>query len=358
MGGMFLVASEKRKTVQRSQSSSTLFPAAIEEGIGFIKPYHFQNLSTWITPVDQFFVRSHFVQPEVELQNWSLSLEGHVEKPLTFNYEQLLTYPVQTEVVTLECTGNPVGGQMVSTGEWSGLALQSLLQEARIKPGAREVILEGADEGFVQDLDKPVKFARSIPLSKAMHPDSLLAYSVNGVKLSPALGFPLRAIIPGWYGANSIKWLTRITVITEPFQGFFNTRRYVFAKKGTSGVVLTPAYELRVKAQIARPLGNSLISRGAYRIHGAAWSGESEIAAVEVTLDGGQNWQTAHLDDNRAPYAWRLWEFPWSNAERGIHVIGARAVDSRGRSQPIAPDSEELSGYGNNSIQSVKVSVR
>jgi DMSO/TMAO reductase YedYZ molybdopterin-dependent catalytic subunit len=354
LGGACLALGPKQRGFQYSQ---TLIPnRPLEDETGLIKPISVQSLASLITPADRFFVRDHFVEPEPNAQDWRLTIEGQVEQPLTLSYEELLKYPARAEVVTIECTGNPVGGKMVSTGTWGGVPLQTLLQQAKVKSGAKEIILEGVDEGVVGESEKPVKFSRSIPLSKALDPATLLAMTLNSEKLPSSLGFPLRAVIPGWYGANWVKWLKRIVVTNEPFEGFFNTRRYIFMRKGQNGLEVTPAYEMRVKSEIAHPLNGSLILHKPYIISGTAWSGNSQGITVEVTVDGGEHWSPAELD-NEAPYAWRLWKYQWQDAKRGTCVIGSRATDSQGRSQPLAPDPEELSGYGENSVQWVKVSV-
>ena len=330
----------------------------VVQDLGFVKPYAFQNLSTWITPSRQFFIRNHFPQPSIDVSNWTLTIEGEVEKPLTLTYEDLQAMPAESRVATLECTGNPAGGRMISTGKWTGPTLHGLLQSAGVVPGAQEVILEGADEGFVEEIDQSVRFARSIPLSKAKHEATLLAHTLNDFPLPPTLGFPVRAVIPGWYAAGSVKWLSRVIVTNKPFDGFFQSRRYVFLKHGTDGLQVTPAQEMRVKSQIARPLPNTLLSRRPYTIRGAAWSGGAEIQRVDVTLDGGETWEAAKLGTDSAPFAWRLWEFPWPEPQSGSYSIGARAVDSRGTVQPLQPDPEELTAYGKHHITWVKVRVR
>lgn len=330
----------------------------IEEDGGFVKPYAFQNLATWITPSRQFFIRNHFPQPSIDVANWTLSVEGDVDKPLKLTYEDLLAMPAESLVATLECTGNPAGGRMISTGKWSGPSLQSLLELTGVAAAAQEVILEGADEGFVEEIGEAVRFARSIPLSKANHEATLLAHTLNDAPLPAALGFPLRAVIPGWYAAGSVKWLSRVIVTRRPFEGFFQSRRYVFLTQGEHGLLVTPAREMKVKSQIARPLPNILLSQRPYTIRGAAWSGGAEIQRVDVTLNGGEDWEAAELGAESAPFAWRLWEFPWPEPKTGHYSIGARAVDSRNRVQPLQPDAEELTAYGENHVAWVNVRVR
>jgi DMSO/TMAO reductase YedYZ molybdopterin-dependent catalytic subunit len=345
----------QRLTRARPQAS---LPAAVEEDSGFVKSYAFQNLSDSITPAEQFFVRNHFVQPSLSPEGWKLAVEGEVDRPLELSYQDLQGLPAASEVATLECAGNPMGGGMISTGKWTGPTLLEVLQRAGIRPEAREVILEGADRGPVEEIQQSIPFARAIPIEKAMHSSTLLAHTLNDRPLPAALGFPMRAVVPGWYAPYSVKWLARILVSKAPFDGFFQSRRYVFVRHGKGGFHVNPVREMRVKSQIARPVPNTLLSRRPYVIRGGAWSGEAEIKAVEVSLDRGKNWQPATLGGESVPYAWRLWEFPWPGPQPGVHVIGCRAIDSAGRRQPLEPDEGELTAYGKHAVGWVKVTVR
>src|SRR6266481_9258420 len=184
----------------------------------------FETVESFITPTESFYVRTHFPIPKIDRDAWWLHVEGEVEKPFAINYEELLKLESLTIPVTLECAGNSrnflepkVKGVQwelgaVGTANWTGVPLSILLDRAGIKPQSREVILEGADGGALEDAKAPagnVKFARSIPLAKAK--DVLLAYKMNDADLPPEHGFPLRAIVPGWYAMASIKWLERIT---------------------------------------------------------------------------------------------------------------------------------------------------
>ena len=202
----------------------------------------FSSLDSFLTPTKSFYVRNHFAIPAIDRDAWWLHVEGEVEKTFAINYEQLMTFESVTAPVTLECAGNnrsflepKVKGVQwhlgaVSTAEWSGVPLSTLLDRASLKPNACEVILEGADCGMLEDPKSPpgeLKFARSIPLEKARR-DVLLAYKMNGDDLPPEHGFPLRAIVPGWYAMASVKWLQRIIVTDRPFTGYYQTIDYAY----------------------------------------------------------------------------------------------------------------------------------
>ena len=181
----------------------------------------FSTLDQFITPIKSFYVRTHFPIPAIDKDAWWLNVEGEVEKPFAINYEELLKLESLTIPVTLECAGNnrnflepkvkgvQWGLGAVGTAEWTGVPLSILLDRAELKHAACEVVLEGADEGVLEDPKSPageLKFARSVPLAKARN-DVLLAYKINGIELPPQHGFPLRAVVPGWYAMASIKWL-------------------------------------------------------------------------------------------------------------------------------------------------------
>ncbi len=297
--------------------------------------------------------------PRLEAATWRLRVEGAVERPLTFTYEELLRLPSRTVPATLECAGNgrvflapavsgaqwELGG--VSTAEWTGVPLAALLERAGIRDGAVDVVMEGADSGEIAAPPHPtgpVHFARSIPVKKARSADVLLAYRMNGQELPVSHGFPLRAVVPGWYGVASVKWLTRILVADYPFQGHFQTVDYARWERRDGLPSRVPLSELEVKAEIARPAMHEVLSGGStYRVHGAAWTSDADIARVEVSTDGGQQWSPARLQGRSVRNAWRLWEFPWQvPAGPGRVTLLARATDSRGRTQAMTrePDRE------------------
>jgi DMSO/TMAO reductase YedYZ molybdopterin-dependent catalytic subunit len=320
-----------------------------EEPLNLESP--FEDLGGFITPNERFYVRTHFPIPKIDKNKWRLSILGEVEKPFDISFDQLTKLEAKTIPVTLECAGNnrqflepKVKGVQwalgaVGNANWTGVPLSILLDRAGLKHKASEIVFEGADEGELEDPKAPrgkIKFARSIPLAKAQ--DVLLAYRMNDVDLPPEHGAPVRAIVPDWYAMASIKWLTRITVIDRPFNGYYQTLDYAFWKNGE----LAPLSEMQTKAQIARPMDGEVVKTNSnVRIHGAAWSGKEEIAKVEVSIDGGSTWNEAKLLGESKAHAWRLWEYNWRTpAKPGSASLVARATDSRGESQSRERDWE------------------
>jgi DMSO/TMAO reductase YedYZ molybdopterin-dependent catalytic subunit len=333
----------------------------------------FGSVETFITPNERFYVRSHFPVPQINPGDWRLRIGGAVEQPRELTYDDLRARPAKTVAATLECAGNSrvflvpkVKGVQwelgaVGNAEWTGVSLGELLREARVKRGACDVILEGADRGTIGEAPRPagkVHFARSVPLGKAIG-DVLLAYEMNGEPLSRDHGFPLRAIVPGWYGMASIKWLQRIIVSEQPFNGYYQTVDYAFWQRSEAGAALVPITEMQVKAAIARPGIHEVISAGTNcQVAGAAWSGSSEIAKVEVSTDSGTTWQEASLGEESRPHAWRLWQFDWrAPARPGWCTLLARATDSLGRTQPQEHDLDRGS-YMINHCLPIEVEVR
>ena len=316
----------------------------------------FEKLESFITPAKSFYVRTHFPIPAIDRDAWWLHVEGEVEKPFAINYEELLKLESRTVPVTLECAGNnrnflepkvkgvQWGLGAVGTAEWTGVPLSILLDRAGVKTSACEVILEGADQGMLEDAKSPsgiLKFARSTPLAKARS-DVLLAYKMNGVDLPPQHGFPLRAIVPGWYAMASIKWLQRIIVTNEPFTGYYQTMDYAFWKRRGDVAELAPLTEMQIKAQIAKPARGEIVPADSkVRVHGAAWTCNGEISKVELSTDGGSTWKDAKLLGESKPNAWRLWEYDWQTpAAAGKQTLIARATDSLGRTQPVERDPD------------------
>ena len=341
----------------------------------------FSNVDSFITPTESFYVRTHFPIPAIDRDAWWLYVEGEVEKPFAINYEQLITLPTLTAQVTLECAGNnrnflepKVKGVQwrlgaVGNAEWTGLQLSALLDRAIPKPNACEVILEGADCGMLEDPKSPpgeLKFSRSIPLEKARR-DVLLVYKMNGAELPAEHGFPLRAIVPGWYAMASVKWLQRVIVTDRPFTGYYQTIDYAYWRRvesahwqrGEAFAELTPLTEMQVKAEIALPAeGEIVAANSAVCVRGAAWACDAKIAKVELSTDGGVTWNEAKLLGECNLNAWQLWEFDWTTpAQPAKQTLIARATDSRGRTQPAHRDPDRGT-YMINHLLPIEVEVR
>jgi len=342
-----------------------------EEALNVEMP--FEQLNGFITPTKAFYVRTHFPTPNIDKNKWRLRVEGEVEKPFQINYEELLKLESRKIPVTLECAGNnrdfleakvkgvQWGLGAVGNAEWTGVPLSILLDRARVKSSAREVILEGADSGSLEDPKGPpggLKFARSIPLMKARS-DVLLAYKLNDVDLPPEHGFPLRAIVPGWYAMASIKWLERIIVTDRPFNGYYQTLDYAYWKRRGDIADLVPISEVQIKAEIAQPSAGEIVSANSnVPVRGAAWTSDAEVTKVELSTDGGSTWNEAKLLGDSKPNAWRLWEYNWRTPSKsGKQMLIARATDSQGRTQPTERDPDRGT-YMINHLLPITVEVR
>ncbi len=322
-----------------------------------IDEFDFSALQSFLTPNEQFFVRNHFAEPRLEAQNWRLKISGDVEAPFAITQRELLQLPNKTLAATLECAGNGVGGGGVSTAEWTGIPLESVLRRARLRFGVRQIRFIGADEGVEDPKAGAVSFARSLSVEKALDPDTLLVFQVNGQPLPVAHGFPLRVIAPGLYAMNSVKWLVRIEALRETDGSYFMTQRYMATRLATVGSVQHPVERMQVKSQIARPRQGETIPRGQYTIHGAAWAG-GRVAFVEVSVDGGNQWQRAILDGTPQPYCWVLWKFQWRISRPGMHTVMVRAFDEKGRFQTPARDARRVDEYELNTYHMVRCVVK
>jgi DMSO/TMAO reductase YedYZ molybdopterin-dependent catalytic subunit len=311
--------------------------------------YAFCALNSFITPNQNFYVRSHFKLPSVDPSTYRLTIEGEVDHPFEVTLDEIRQMKSVSRPATLECAGNgrvflipQVSGAQwelgaVSTAMWTGVPLTDILARAGLKPDAVEIIFEGADKGHPVEKPMPpgeIHYAHSIPVAKI--PDALLAYAMNDLPLAAAHGYPLRVVVPGWYGMASVKWVTRIIASATAFRGYFRTVDYAYWSEQSGHPVHVPIEEMSVKAQISRPAKNEIVTRDTdYLITGAAWTGESEVVKVGVSTDGGRTYTEARLLGEPVKHAWRLWESAWHTpSDAGPVTLYARATDSWGRTQP------------------------
>jgi DMSO/TMAO reductase YedYZ molybdopterin-dependent catalytic subunit len=334
------------------------------------------GFADYITPVEHFFVRTHVYVPAVNINEWRLSVGGSVATPLTFTMDDLKKLPAAELVSVLECAGNgrsfyqpPVPGMQwghgaVGNARWRGVRLADVLMRAGLKPSAREILFDGADVplGTMPD------FQRSLPLSKALDPNTLLAYKMNGETLPVKHGFPLRVVAPGWAGDSWIKWITSIRVLNQEHDGFWMKSAYRHPGRPVAPGVAVPAdrmqpvTSLRIKSVIASPLDGAQIDAAKFdpgrpaTIRGVAW-GNDPVASVEVSVDGGRSWKPAALNSSqRTRFGWRQWEFAWTPPQAAYYTILARARDASGNTQPL--DQEwNPSGYLWSVVPRVRVSV-
>ncbi len=319
-----------------------------------------------VTPTELFYVRNHFDAPQVSTSPWMLVVDGAVAGPLNLSLDQLKELPGKTLLVTLECAGNgraslkpaPSGTPWdlgaVSQARFTGTPLREVLGQLELSENAVEVLFVGADRGETRT-GPTVPYARSLPLEVALHPDTLLVWEMNGEALPEQHGYPLRLVVPDWYGMASVKWLQQISIITEPFEGFFQKDDYVYV--GEDGLADgTPVTSMRVRALIVQPAQGSSLTPGEVRIAGIAWSGHGTLSRVEISFDQGKSWLETELDAAPSPYATQRWSYSWKPESPGKYTITVRASDSQGDTQPLSPRWNK-GGYGNNSAHQVSVSV-
>ena len=299
-----------------------------------------------LTPNERFYIRSHFPVPVVDPDTWRLRVRGRVRKELSLPLREVRRMPEVARPVTLECAGNgrsffqpAIEGEQwalgaVSTAGWNGVSLAAVLGQAGVVAEGRHLIFRGA-EGF----------ERGLSLDEAR--DTLLVHGMNGAPLPVEHGFPLRAIVPGWYAVASVKWLNEIEVTDAPFAGYFQAQRYVYGEG-------KPVTQQRVRSLIIDPEDGARVGAGRLVIRGLAWSGSATVTRIEVRVGDGQ-WHAAEAAASER-FAWRPWRYAASVAETGATTLRSRATDETGATQPEQAEWNRL-GYGNNSIQTVTVEV-
>jgi sulfite oxidase len=362
-----------RSSLALSQNGSIEMPG--EDGM-IVRSFRFvdletpvEYLNTWLTPAQHFFVRNHMHEPsELNAEDWRLNVGGEVDKPFTLTLAEFSKLETHSVTNTLECAGNGRGlyrpqvpgiqwvKGAVGTARFSGPRMRDVLQRAGVKSSGKHVMFRGLDEVP----GKVPPFIRSIPIEKALDSDTLIATHMNGAPLTKHHGFPARALVPGWIGAASCKWLTEIKVLEKEFAGNFMNPGYRYPNqpvKPGDTVKLEdthPLTALNVKSVISGPLDGAAVKAGKVSVHGAAWAGEADVVKVEVSTDGS-TWTAATLGRDQARYAWRLWSYEWK-PKAGDYTILSRATDSKGRVQPAAAEWNP-SGYLYNAVDQVKIHV-
>ena len=335
-------------------------------------------LQSEVVPNELFYVRNHWKDvPEFDIATYRLVVDGEVDRPLTLTFDDVHQIPRKDLSVTLECCGNgPVpeywtkknrnvmeratGHGLLGNAAWAGVSVAEVLNMAGVRSTAVDVVFEGADHGPDEVAGDPpdVAYERSVPVEKAMHPDTLLAYEMNGEPLPPIHGFPLRLVVPGWYGMTSIKWLVGIHVLDHEFKGFYQMERYMTVNGPGAETYYTYHTKMKVKSIITSPTPEEFIPMGACLVSGAAWSGEEEVVRVEVSADGGKTWSEASLKP-RTDYSWYRWEYTWQTPAPGQYILMSRATNDKGVTQPMDfPNKWDGIGYGNNMVFEHPVEVR
>jgi sulfane dehydrogenase subunit SoxC len=323
-----------------------------------------------ITPVGLHYLLIHFDIPQMQAADYGLTIGGHVRKPLRLTLEDIMSRPSATVAVTLECAGNgrarllprplsqPWLCEAVGTAEWTGTPLAPILEEAGVSAGAVDVVFTGADRGVQGDVEQ--WYERSLSVGDATRPEVMLAYAVNGRPLPPQHGFPLRLVVPGWYGMTSVKWLRSITVIDRPFSGYQQATAYHLRRTIDDAGV--PVTRMLPRALMVPPGVPDFMTRTRFLepssqlLEGRAWSGQAPVAKVDVSVDGGATWSAATLQDAGSLHAWRRWTYRWEATAAGEHELCVRATDAAGNTQPLE-QAWSTEGVQNNAVQRVRVVV-
>ena len=319
---------------------SPAFTVDVQESNPRVKAFDLRKLTEWETPAAQFFTfHQTRTVTAADLSQWRLEIAGAVARPRTFTYEELTGFPAKTVPAVIECAGNTGHAKLmnglVSNGVWTGPLLAPLLRECGLLPEAREVVFFGADiererKWPAGDREFTAPHGRSLFVQDAMEGNVVLALHLNRKPLPQEHGYPLRLVVPGWYGMTQIKWLNRIVVLDRRYEGRHMARNYHSVRAtGPNGEVLeTSISRNRLKSVIARIERNE-----GYSVFGAAWGGSNMIDRVEVRIDGKTIREAAFVRRS-GPEAWSLWELDWRDATPGVHTLVSRAIDARGQVQP------------------------
>jgi DMSO/TMAO reductase YedYZ molybdopterin-dependent catalytic subunit len=320
-----------------------------------------EMLRSPLTPPGLHYLLIHYDIPAVDPATWRLEVGGLVERPLSLTLAELRDQPQVDLTATMECAGNgrarleprPVAmpwlGEAVGTARWTGVSVRELLEEAGVLPDAVEAVFTGIDRGVEGDIAQ--QYERSQRLDEPALDDAVLAHH----------GFPLRLVVPGWYGMTNVKWLERITLVDRPFDGYQHSTGYRFKRHEDDPGV--PVTRMLPRALLVPPGIPDFYSRertlgpGPCLLEGRAWSGYGEIVRIEVSADEGTTWFDAELEDDLgSPWAWRRWTAEWDPLACGRFVLCCRATDAAGNVQPLEP-VWNVGGYANNAVQRVAVTV-
>src|SRR4051812_47831296 len=332
---------------------------------------HLELLDRPITPLGSHYQLIHFDVPTLKSEGYTVQVKGRVRKPLTLTLENLKRRKRVTDQATLlECAGSgrsyahprsiyvPWFNEDIGVFRNTGTPLGPILREAGLLGDATEVVFTGHDAGW--DLGIRHHFERALPIDEAMLDGVILAWEVNGQPLLPAHGFPLRLIVPTWYGMASVKWLKAITVIDHPFEGV--EQQQVYRLTSSSSDTGRAVQKKAVRAAMMPPGYPDLITRhrfvepGRVELQGMAWSGYGPIAKVEVSTDDRQTWRDATLLEPVSPFAWTPWTFTWDVRRRGEYIVSSRATDSAGNVQPLRP-FWNVQGMAQNGVERIGVTV-
>jgi DMSO/TMAO reductase YedYZ molybdopterin-dependent catalytic subunit len=325
-----------------------------------------------ITPIGMHYVLIHFDVPDVDPGTFELVVDGHVRRPIALTLADLRGRPAVSMPVVMECAGSgrahlaprpvsaPWHDEAIGCAEWTGTPLRGVLEDAGLLDDAVEILFTAYDRGVDQGVEQD--YQRSLSIEEALREDVLLAYAMNGQPLPASHGFPLRLIVPDWYGMASVKWLRSITAIAQPFRGVQQTLLYRYRR--TEDDPGTPVTHKKPRALMAPPGIPEFLTRarhlraGRTLIEGRAWSGPDAVCRVEFSADGGRTWDDARLEAPGGTHGWSAWAYEWEPAAPGDYELCVRATDAAGNVQPL--DNAEAwnrGGYGVNAVQRVTVRV-
>ena len=322
-----------------------------------------------ITPLGMHYILTHFDIPAAEEVTWRLDIGGRVRNPRTLTMDEVRSLPSVTVPVTMECAGNgrarlhprpmsqPWLSEAVGTAEWTGTPLRPLLEHSELLEDAVELVFTGTDHGIQGGVEQD--YERSLSIAEPVLDDALLAYAVNGQQLPPQHGYPLRLLVPGWYGMTSVKWLRRISAVDEPFGGYQMDAYRLRQEPDEVGVPVTRILPRALMIPPGFPEffdRTRTVERGRVMLEGRAWSGRAPVVRVDVSVDAGTTWQPATLGRAEGRFAWVRWTCEW-DATPGDHELVVRATDGSDDVQPIE-QPWNLHGLANNMVQRVPVTVR
>ena len=309
------------------------------------------KLGSWLTPSEDVYVVAHMGIANVDVTRWRLTVDGLVDRPLVFDYEQLTRLPAREITAVIECFGNPIEPDVptrrVGNVVWRGVPLTEILTIAGVQPNAQHVWLEGLDSGSFANVYS-ASYVKDLPLERALEPDVLLAWEMNGEPLTAEHGFPVRAFVPGYFGTNSVKWLSHVHLAETRPDSLYTTRLYNRRTVVGEQVVLEPVRDLDVHSVMVSPPDGATLSVASHVITGWAW-GAWPVERVDVSTDGGESWSAARLAERGPGHTWQPFSFDWAPASPGAYELRCRAADSHGRVQPRT---------GRNRVHTVAVTVR
>jgi DMSO/TMAO reductase YedYZ molybdopterin-dependent catalytic subunit len=315
------------------------------------------DLEGLMTPTHLFYAVQHFAVPEpLRPEDWWVTIDGEVKNPITLTYEDLRRLPARTVRTVMECSGSDANffeyfkgegprpiraeeGMIASAGEFTGVPLATVLAKAGLTHKAAHVRVEGWDRGVpatAKPGTPPFYYDKGLPIEKALHPDTILAWAQNGELLEHLHGAPIRLLVPGWSGNWSVKWVQRIDVMAEPPDCWYHWQFYYYGT-GPDDPNKELITTIGVRSIVTFPRDDqTALQRGTHVMRGRAWSGAGAITQVEVSLDGGQTWRATHLEPPRERWLWGCWSYVW-DAQPGQYRIMSRATDEVGRVEPQTP---------------------